>query len=110
MADDDDPVDTIVSFTQRDCGNAGEDKDVQLAKLYAHVQSMPDSTKKRKLIKQVSVSSLYFWVSHPRTDGHWYWKANSPYILSLQSLCVMCTDGQPDLYSVMCTDGCHVML
>lgn len=30
-----------------------QDTEVELAKLYAHVQSMPDSAKKRKLMKQV---------------------------------------------------------
>ncbi|XP_013403148.1 rho GTPase-activating protein 19 isoform X4 [Lingula anatina] len=53
--DSDDAVKTTVTYVDRvkskELG-AASDTEVALAQLYAHVQNMPDSTKKRKLLKQ----------------------------------------------------------
>lgn len=49
------PANTIFTFIDRELTAQANDKDVTevaLAELYAYVQSLPDSTKKRKLIKQ----------------------------------------------------------
>ena len=60
--DDTEPLDTVVTFTKRRTAysdaTVSQDTEVELAKLYAHVQSMPDSAKKRKLMKQVECMNV----------------------------------------------------
>ena len=60
--DDTEPLDTVVTFTKRRTAYSdaavSQDTEVELAKLYAHVQSMPDSAKKRKLMKQVKYEDV----------------------------------------------------
>jgi hypothetical protein len=55
------PVHTIVSFADRKASQLAAnqtDTQVALAELYAHVSRMPDSTKKKKILKQVCCESL----------------------------------------------------
>ena len=50
------PLNTCVTFVDRPGSKqatAATDTEVALAQLYAHVQNMPESAKKRKLLKQV---------------------------------------------------------
>ncbi|KAK3879078.1 hypothetical protein Pcinc_016332 [Petrolisthes cinctipes] len=54
------PANTIFTFIDRELTAQANDKDVTevaLAELYAYVQSLPDSTKKRKLIKQFNTAT-----------------------------------------------------
>lgn len=51
-------INTMMCFAERKSSSDSDtnnDTQLALAKLYAHVQSMPNSTKKKKLLKQVSV-------------------------------------------------------
>ncbi|KAK3094968.1 hypothetical protein FSP39_008441 [Pinctada imbricata] len=53
-------INTVVSFTQRKPSSESESSNetqVALAKLYAHVQMMPESAKKKKLLKQFNRAS-----------------------------------------------------
>ncbi|XP_061192954.1 rho GTPase-activating protein 19-like isoform X1 [Saccostrea echinata] len=53
-------VNTVVRFAERKSSSdsdSGNDTQVALAKLYAHVQMMPDSSKKKKLLKQFNQAS-----------------------------------------------------
>jgi hypothetical protein len=64
---DDLPVHTIVSFADRKASQMAAnqiDTQVALAELYAHVSKMPDSTKKKKILKQVTclIGSLVTFV------------------------------------------------
>ena len=51
------PISTVVNYTVNRHTPTKEqtvsDTQVALAELYAHVQAMPDSSKKKKLLKQV---------------------------------------------------------
>ncbi|XP_045125929.1 rho GTPase-activating protein 19-like isoform X3 [Portunus trituberculatus] len=54
------PANTIFTFIDRELTAQANDKDVTevaLAELYAYVQALPDSAKKRKLIKQFNTAS-----------------------------------------------------
>lgn len=54
------PAKTIFTFIDRELTAQANDKDVTevaLAELYAYVQSLPDSAKKRRLIKQFNHAS-----------------------------------------------------
>ncbi|XP_050740270.1 uncharacterized protein LOC127010358 isoform X1 [Eriocheir sinensis] len=54
------PTNTIFTFIDRELTAQANDKDVTevaLAELYAYVQALPDSAKKRKLIKQFNTAS-----------------------------------------------------
>lgn len=54
------PTNTIFTFIDRELTAQANDKDVTevaLAELYAYVQSLPDSAKKRRLIKQFNHAS-----------------------------------------------------
>lgn len=54
------PARTIFTFIDRELTAQANDKDVTevaLAELYAYVQSLPDSAKKRRLIKQFNHAS-----------------------------------------------------
>lgn len=47
-------IDTVFTFVDRKSSSDSDtDTQVALAKLYAHVQSMPESARKKKLLKQV---------------------------------------------------------
>ena len=48
-------VNTVLTFVERKSPeeySSAQDTQIALAKLYAHVQSMPESAKKKKLLKQ----------------------------------------------------------
>ena len=54
---DQDALRTTVTFVDRQAlqrAGTQTDTQVELAQLYAHINSMPESAKKRKLLKQVS--------------------------------------------------------
>ena len=77
--DDTEPLDTVVTFTKRRTAYSdaavSQDTEVELAKLYAHVQSMPDSAKKRKLMKQVDyvdVLRCFFMKSDPGNTVYFF--------------------------------------
>lgn len=56
-------INTVITFHDRKSSSESDsanDTQVALAKLYAHVQSMPDSSKKKKLLKQVHIVVNYF--------------------------------------------------
>ncbi|XP_048745144.1 rho GTPase-activating protein 19-like isoform X3 [Ostrea edulis] len=51
-------VNTVICFAERkSSSDSDSDTQVALAKLYAHVQMMPDSSKKKKLLKQFNQAS-----------------------------------------------------
>ena len=53
-------VNTVICFAERKSSSdsdSGNDTQVALAKLYAHVQMMPNSSKKKKLLKQFNQAS-----------------------------------------------------
>ena len=78
--DDTEPLDTVVTFTKRRTAysdaTVSQDTEVELAKLYAHVQSMPDSAKKRKLMKQVEyvdvLRCFFFMKSDPGNTVYFF--------------------------------------
>ncbi|XP_021371940.1 rho GTPase-activating protein 19-like isoform X1 [Mizuhopecten yessoensis] len=53
-------INTVIAFAERKSSSdsdTNQDTQVALAQLYAHVQSMPDSSKKKKLLKQFNRAS-----------------------------------------------------
>lgn len=53
-------VNTVLTFVERKSPeeySSAQDTQVALAKLYAHVQAMPESAKKKKLLKQFNRAS-----------------------------------------------------
>ncbi|XP_069139032.1 rho GTPase-activating protein 19-like [Argopecten irradians] len=53
-------INTVIAFADRKSSSdsdSNQDTQVALAQLYAHVQSMPDSSKKKKLLKQFNRAS-----------------------------------------------------
>ena len=53
-------VNTVLTFAERKTSEeieSSQDTQVALAQLYAHVQSMPESAKKKKLLKQFNRAS-----------------------------------------------------
>ena len=54
-------LNTTVSFVDRAASleeAAKNDTQVELAKLYAHISAMPESAKKRKLMKQINKANM----------------------------------------------------
>ena len=65
-------VNTVFTFVDRKSSSDSDtDTQVALAQLYAHVQSMPESTRKKKLLKQVCMHMYSLCQSLRKTKNFW---------------------------------------